>query len=449
MRYAELSFLVLMVIYHALLLLPRHRRPFAGNYLVFFAGMALAWSLGMEGLRWQQLPPTLLLLVDLFVLFPSFATLRGTIPRNGILSAIARFLRTVIASGGLLLAVSFIVLSVAFPLPQVELTGGLPPAQRVVRFPGTAGTTGMELKVWYPAGGDLRPRSRPVSDASAWQRNRAEGGLPAFWQSHWEHLPTALVRGGKLASAGTKYPVVYAAIPEGQNSDDFGYLFEDLASRGFLVVAGGPLLPVSAQTPAFDWETTFRELALPLLQPALWLEPELTLSRLPEVSDYRWIIGSKEALKQLDTEPGDLFYASIDWAHQVLWAWGSGPPMPKADQKALALRGTISIGGLPPANYQPTGQELWIHSGKAPSDGSVGQWFLSMKSLHRADLTDSAYLKPYLALFGLKSQPDAGLHGVIRQYQAAFLHHALWGAGNQTPFGQTVPEVPGLVLTGK
>jgi hypothetical protein len=68
--------------------------------------------------------------------------------------------------------------------------------------------------------------------------------------------------------------------------------------------------------------------------------------------------------------------------------------------------------------------------------------------LQRSDFADAAYLKPYLAFFGLKSQADAGLHGVFRQYQAAFFQFVFWSERN-TPFSQTVPEVPGLSLSGK
>jgi hypothetical protein len=80
MRYGELLFLGLMAVYHAALLVPRHRRAFAANYLVFLAGMALAWNLSLEGLRWQTVPLLVLLLIDLLVLFPTFKTLRGTFP---------------------------------------------------------------------------------------------------------------------------------------------------------------------------------------------------------------------------------------------------------------------------------------------------------------------------------------------------------------------------------
>ena len=74
---------------------------------------------------------------------------------------------------------------------------------------------------------------------------------------------------------------------------------------------------------------------------------------------------------------------------------------------------------------------------------------MTLPTLFRSDLSDSAYLKPYLYFFGLKSAADGAGHGILRQYQAAFFQYALWGSGGDTTFGQTVPEVPGMVLSGK
>jgi hypothetical protein len=449
MRFAELIFLVLLVVYHAFLLIPRYRRPLAFNYLVFVAGAALAWNLGLEGLRWQTLPPIILFLIDLLILFPTFATLRGTMPNRGFFRALGRLLRTLIAWAGWLLAVGALLLAVAFPLPRVDLTGGLPPSQRLVRFPVSGGRPALEIRLWYPASGDLRPLPRPVARAEVWQRIRASGGLPVFWQSYEEKLPTSLVKGGKLASSGTKYPVVYVALPEGEDPDDFGYLFEDLASRGFLVAAGIPLPGPLPAPQAFEWRSALSELALPFLHPRLWLEPEASTEKRKSPADYRWLAATKAALEQLDAEPGDLLFASIDWKHQGLWAWGTGGVLPASSQTDLGLRCVLQAGGRPPADHRPGGPELWI-SGGAPSGKEVpGQWFLTLPRLHRADLADAAYLKPYLTFFGLKAQADAGVHGALRQYQAAFFQYAFWASGADTTFGQTVPEVQGLLLSGK
>ena len=448
MRYAELAFLAFMIAYHMVLLVPRHRRAFPANYLVFLAGMALAWNLGMEGLRWQTLPPTILLLIDLFILFPTFATLRGTPPSPGFLPALGGVFRTFVASVGFLLTVGCTLLAVAFPLPQVALTGGLSPADRVVRFPATSERPAMELRVWYPASGDMRTKARPQAEPEAWKKIAQNGGLPVFWQSYLEHLPSSLIRGGKMAAPNTRYPVVYVALPARQSAEDFGYLFEDLASRGMLVVAGRPLPAPLGPQPVFTWTSALNELWRPFEHTELWFEPESSLAADAGVTDYSWLPHTKEALRQLDSEPGDLLFSTIDWAHQALWVWGSGESLSNTDQKALALRGVIHVGGQPAVGHRPNALELWISAEKAPK-GQKGQWFLNLPRMTRADVADVAYLKPYLAFTGLKSQADAGMHGALRQYQAAFLQFALWGSGSDMTFGQTVPEVPGFVLTGQ
>jgi hypothetical protein len=448
MRLAELAFLVLLVGYHAFLLVPRYRRPFPANYLVFLAGMALAWNLGLEGLRWQTLPPTLLLLIDLAVLFPSFATLRGRLPGPGFWRRLGRGCRTLTASAAFLLAGACALLAVAFPLPRVELTGGLTPSYRVVHFPSAGERPGMELRLWYPASGDLHPLPRAISSPENWRQARINGGLPVFWQSYLGLLPTSLIRGGKLASLGTKYPVVYVALPRGQDAGDFGYLFEDLASRGFVVAAGVPLPAAPAAEAPFSWTATFNELSEPFRNPRLWLEPEATQGQSEGPADYRWVGPAHEALKQLDTQPGDLLFGGVDWDRQGLWVWGYGTPLAAEQSQSLGLRGALHAGGRPPAGHRPASPELWVVGGKSPEKAADGQWFLALPSLHRADLSDSAYLRPALALIGLKAQPDAGLHGALRQYQAAFFQFVFWGSGDAS-FGQTVPEVPGLTLTGR
>lgn len=445
MRFAELTFLVLMVAYHAVLLVPRRRRPFPANYLVFLAGMALAWNLGLEGLRWQTVPMAVLILVDLAILFPTFATLRGRPRRTGFLAGLGSVLRTLLASVGLLTAVSGAILAVTFPLPKVELTGGLTPALREVRFPADAGHPGLELHVWYPAEGDRHPLPRPRSREASWAAVRDSGGLPVFWQAYQRYLPTPLVVGGKLASPATKYPVVWVALPAGESPEDFGYCFEDLASRGFVVVAPTPVLPPVGPDPEFTWAGAWKDLQRPFLEPELWFQPESTFAGALGATDYRWLLPARTALRQLAEEPGDPFFDGVDWGHQGLWVWGRGNLPSGADREGLALRGLFHAGG-PAEGHGGLGQELWVLGTKAPSSGA-GQYTLALPSLSRADLADSAYLKPYLAFRGLKSQADAGFHGVLRQYQAAFFTNAFWGSSDGS-FAQTVPEVPGLVLSG-
>ncbi|HTH13133.1 MAG TPA: hypothetical protein VMB23_01975, partial [Spirochaetia bacterium] len=345
MRPAELVFLALLTAYHAVLLVPRNRRPFPSNYLVFLAGMALAWNLGLEGFRWQTLPPLALLVIDLLILFPTFASLRGRLPAPGWLPALGRALRTILASVALLVAVGTDLLAVAFPIPTVGLTGGLPPAQRVVRFAAEGDLPALEVKLWYPAGGDFTGRPRPAGEALTWQRHRDAGGPATFWQSYLSELPSNLIVGGKLASQGNRYPVVYVALPRGQDADDFGYLFEDLASRGFVVASGAPLAPVASPAIEFSWHGFLADFIEPWQNPELWSEPDRRWASPP--TDYQWLRATERALNQLEEEPGDLLFSALDLQHQVLWAWGSGPALDPADLERLGFRGQIHAGGTP------------------------------------------------------------------------------------------------------
>lgn len=444
MRYGELLFLGLMAVYHAALLVPRHRRVFAANYLVFLAGMALAWNLSLEGLRWQTIPPLVLLLIDLLVLFPTFKTLRGKFPGTSFWSGVKRFFRFLTASVAFLWALGSAVLSVAFPLPRVELTGGLPTAERVVDV-ARAGHPASRLLVWYPASGNRLPSPRPDSDAAAWRRTELAGGLPAFWSSYLAHLPSSRIQGGAMASPGVRYPVIYAALPRGQNPDDFGYLFEDLASRGFIVAAAAPIPPPLPPQPAFTWTGTLKEWSRPFRNWTLWLEPDRTESQ-PAAADFGRSEAAYDLLKQLDAAPGDTLFGAVDWNHAGLWVWGMGL-VPENTRQTLGARG-VAYAGAAPIGHRPTALELWIASDPVPSI-QAGQWVLTQPQWHRADLSDAAYLKPYLAFFGLKSSADAGNHGAVRQYLAAFYQFALWGPQGDTGFGATVPTVPGLKLSGR
>jgi hypothetical protein len=248
-----------------------------------------------------------------------------------------------------------------------------------------------------------------------------------------------------MASPGVRYPVIYAALPQGQNPDDFGYLFEDLASRGFLVAAAAPLPPPLPPQPAFTWEGAWKEWSLPFRNGTLWLEPDRTESR-PAAADFGGSEAAYGLLKRLDADPGDTLFGAVDWNHAGLWVWGTGR-VPENTRLTLGVRGVVYAGAAY-ASHRPTALELWMTSDPVPAP-QAGQWFLTQPRWYRADLSDAAYLKPYLAFFGLKSSADAGNHGAVRQYLAAFYQFALWGPQGDTDFGATVPAVPGLKLTGR
>lgn len=446
MRIAELLFLCLLVLYHAFLLVPRYRRPFALNYLVFLSGLALAISLGLEGLRWQMVPAILLLLVDLLVLFPTFSTLRGRLPTPGLGSRLGGVLRSVVASLAFLFAFASVGLTVMFPLPQVAMSGGLPVGFRQVHFPSAAPLThGIEVLLWYPASGDPAPQSPVPSHSSSWQQRTAQGGLPELWQAYQALLPSSLVKGGRLAKTDHRYPVVVVSVPSGEDPADFSWLLQDLASRGFVVAGVRTPLPVSAssEVPLSLTETT---LLSPFREPSQWLEPEQALSRAAGGTDVL-LSYLREVLTQLDQEPGDLLYQALDLKRMGLLAWKGQPNGAPTAEDWQGVLSAVWLGDLPRGPRTSQKPELWVTAEPAATDSPLDsqRWILQWDQLKRADISDAAYLRPYLAFFGLKSQADGSTHALLREYLAAFFQYTLWG-GDGSLFTAGAPPVSGVRL---
>jgi hypothetical protein len=110
----------------------------------------------------------------------------------------------------------------------------------------------------------------------------------------------------------------------------------------------------------------------------------------------------------------------------------------------------VFLGDQPKGPRKSAVPELWV-TGQASATDSVldkSRWVLLLQSLHRADLTDAAYTKPFLAFFGLKSQADGRLHSIVREYLAAFFQFTLWG-GDGTLLDAANAPVPGVRLLRK
>jgi len=448
MRIAELLFLSFLVIYHAILLAPRHRRIFALNYLVFAAGIALGISLGLEGLRWQMIPAIAVLLLDLLYLFPTLRTLRGQMPNKGFLSALSRGFRFLISSGMFLLAVAAAVVCILFPLPQVPLTGGLAVGFKTVHFPAASGQPSKDVLVWYPASGSSLPLKGPESSPATWEATYSRGGLPVYWQAYLEHSPPRYVQGGKLARPNTRYPAVLLSVPPNDEALDFSWLAADLASRGFVVV-GARSTPAPPQLVQFTWATVQGQLLEPLLQPELWLQPEKSLELAPSSQESQ-IPVLRLALAAMVKEPGDVLYEAIDLKRVGSLAWKGAPSGRSVVGEADGLASMVWLGDQPKGSRKTKMPELWV-TGQASATDSVldkSRWVLLLDSLHRADLTDAAYSKPFLAFFGLKSQADGRLHSIVREYLAAFFQFTLWG-GDGTLLDAANAPVPGVRLLRK
>ncbi|MEI8094423.1 MAG: hypothetical protein WCG80_09440, partial [Spirochaetales bacterium] len=424
------------------LLAPQHRRPFALNYLVFVSGISLGLSLGLEGLRWQMIPAIVLILLDLFLLFPTFATLRGRLPAKGLLPALRGFGRSFIASCLFLVAVASLALCVLFPLPRVPLTGGLAVSVRTVHFAATATQPSLEALVWYPASGNSLPLPGPETSAATWQETRERGGLPVYWQSYLQYSPARYIQGGRMAQQGIRYPAVLFTVPAGDSSVDFSWLLSDLASRGFVVISARTS-GASSALPAFSWASVQAQLAEPFSSPLVWLEPEAHLESAQLPASPVSVVTLKKALLALANQPGDVLFSAID-PDRIAWmAWRGARDEPQGAE----LRAVVKLGEQPQGPRTSSLPELWVTGQASASDSALDKhrWVLLLDSLRRADLTDAAFWKPYLVFFGLKSQADGRAHAIVREYVAAFLQYSLWG-GDASLLDAASSPVPGVRL---
>jgi len=180
---------------------------------------------------------------------------------------------------------------------------------------------------------------------------------------------------------------------------------------------------------------------------SLWTKPEASEADPKLPIDTEWLMPGRDALRQLAAEPGDPLFAGLDWSRQALWLWGNAENLSKDLVDSLDLRCVVGTGGEAPLNRLAP-QELWIQASPQPKVAGQGRWILAVEGLQRADLSDAAYLKPYLVFWKLKSRPDAGNHNLFRQYQAAFLQSSFWSSGTGAHFGENVPSVAGITLTG-
>jgi len=434
MRYGELLFVGVLLLYHAAVLFPRIRRPLAFNYLLWLAGLALVWSLSQEGWRWQTLPAIGVWTLDALWLLVSLRSLRGRIPARGFSSRFRSAVRAVLAWIAFVVAAAALLLSASFPLPKVPLTGGLAPSLRQLVLPSAAGMDKVLLSLWYPAETDNTRQAMPMSDPKVWQALEAQGAPGAFWQSYLSRLPSPLVEGGRRASPQAKYPVLFACLPRGTQPAEYSYLFADLASRGFVVVtAQGQLAPAKqvwfpSQGPDFS----------------RWLEPERDRQTKSSTANFDFLSTANQAVRALDTRPGDPLEGAFDWQKLGLLVLGQVPktPLPFPVQATLVWGSALNR----PTPDPQMGLQLWAHGG-SPQQGLGEFWDLTIRRWHQADLSDAAYLKPYLAFFHLLSGSGGTANAIDRQYQAAFFQHAFWG-GRGESFRATVPELPGFLLSG-
>lgn len=420
MRLWETVFLVLLFLYHAGLLVSRRHRPYILNFLAFPAALAALAFLWWEGLRWQDLGGLVLLLVDLVILFATFRSLRGRDAQTGFLTAVGGFFRGLFATLGFLTVGLTLVLTALFPLPKVPVSGGYPVAVRHLVFQDTQtpGGEAFSLVVWYPASGSSVTVPRWIQTPEAWREVEKRSGLPVLFSSYLEHLPPALIEGGRLPKRSGTFPVVVFSAPQGRNPEEWSFLMEDFASRGFVVAAAS--YPPQDSVKAAPWWESLRS-GWNRIRLQNWKEP------VPSGRAF----GSAlvvHALDQLNREPNDFFFQSLDLNRKALISLGTF-----TQETDESFKTSVWLGQQAPDSplVRTANRRLFI-----PYDGSrelqadhlpqgSRLYEVSIRGLQTADLSDSSLLRPYLYFFGQKTRLDSRLQMLSRGYLEAWLQFAL------------------------
>jgi predicted dienelactone hydrolase len=197
----------------------------------------------MEGYRWQMVPAYILGGIAFLAGLPSM--LRGHQATDR-LRWIRRFLAIVVALIGLVVVWVAVELTVQVPSfkmppPSGPHTVGTRTFQLVDESrtdedsPIANGYRSMSIQLWYPAelsGGEerttyMRPDIRKEMEALA--------GTPAWFNGYRDQVRTYAYWNARVDHSGERYPVIIYS-PSG-NASLHKILFEELASRGYLVVS--------------------------------------------------------------------------------------------------------------------------------------------------------------------------------------------------------------------
>ena len=436
MRLWESIFLLLLVFYHLALLVGRSRRPLVLNWLAPLAALAAILCLAIEGLRWTDLPPLALLLGDLLWLMVSFRRLRGRPARRGFWSAVRNTTRFLLASFFFLFALASACLLLIFPLPANPSPGGYPVALRDLQLEGS----GQALWLWYPAGGSSAPAPRPLQTEAAWDFLYENGGPLPVLDSQWALLPASspalLIEGGRLANPDRRFPLVVFVPPLGRQPWEYEYLLEDLASQGFVVASLGQPLKALPNPPNFFQQLLELRQGLALNS---WIHREELGKTAPSGPVLSQALAVKDFVLRLNDSPSDIFYHGLSPKLLALWNLGSAP-LKVSELKASGFSAVVTplVQGL---NRSLQVLQMPYYNQHHP----VPAWTLELKGLHPEDLSDMAFLKPYLVFFHLKGFLSAQPQLLARAYVGAFFSHVLYGTDTDI-FSKRSPKVPGALL---
>lgn len=443
MRIAELLFVGFLVLYQGARLLPRFRRSGANLFgLMVCSGLAAA-MLAFDGLRWQQIPSLGLLLGELIGSVVSLGLRVGR--RRQVNGGWFRQLSAgVLATVCWLVSWGGILLVVLFPLPPIHFTGGATPAYRQVVLPPQELRQPLTLDIWYPTSKSKGPTISNAGQQDLRAHRESQGGLPQNLTSYLTRWQTGVQTSGQVSPTGQRHPVILVAVPKSQQARDFSIQWADLASRGYVVVGARPTPSESRlSAPVSDFVSSVRDELLSLADLQKWVEPDLTYETATDQADYGLLGDTREALRQLNSDPSDRFYDTLDLGRVGLWAWDPSARLPEG-QKFVAQV-------LLDAKRAPSNESVEVSTLSIVSDPTnvhnIHFWEWTIPNLKRSEVSDAAFLNPLVALENSRIELSPVRHTEIREYTAAFFAAAFWGRLDD--FRNGISEIPGTTLTGR
>ncbi|NNM67707.1 MAG: hypothetical protein HKM06_06845, partial [Spirochaetales bacterium] len=207
---------------------------------------------------------------------------------------------------------------------------------------------------------------------------------------------------------------------------------------GFVVASLGQPLKAAPHPPTFFQQLLELRHGLALTS---WIRREELGKSAPSGHVLSQALAVKALVLRLNDSPSDIFYHGLSPKLLALWNLGSAPlNIVKLKASGFSAVVTPLIQGV----YRPLQVLQLPYDNQHPQ---LSTWTLELQGLHPEDLSDMAFLKPYLYFFHLKGFLSAQPQLLARAYVGAFLSHVLYGTDTDV-FSKRSPQVPGALLQG-
>jgi hypothetical protein len=243
MRLLEMLLLIVLALTLVAIPLTWTKRPKWLRFLAAFPAIVMLLQIVIEGYRWQMAPAYALTTIVFLAGLPTM--IKGQQP-SATPQRASRALAIIGCFVGLVIVWITIELSAQVPAFKMPVPGG-PYAIGTRTFllvdesridedsPINNGYRTMSIQAWYPA--ELNGEEEPTSYIQPDIRQEMEelNGPPAWYNSHLDRIRTHAYWKASIAQSAERFPVILYS-PSG-NASLHKILFEELASRGYLVVS--------------------------------------------------------------------------------------------------------------------------------------------------------------------------------------------------------------------